>query len=155
MPQTGKCLWFLPTSFEVPDLHLDPERSLLRPTPLEGPDSFLTQRGLWFQSIPSTVVPLQLWSLLSQACSGLGHWPSLVSVNIPGLDPLLQRSLAWSWSHKGHWLRFTPLEILNSSVPELAEVLTLTPKPLVCTGVPVFHFCNSFYSNILEHMRYI
>ena len=39
-------------------------------------------------------------SLLSQAYFGLGCQLCPVSVN-PGLDPLLQKSLAWSWTCSG------------------------------------------------------
>ena len=41
---------------------------------------------------------------LSQACSGLGSWLSPVSVDVPVLDLLLQRSQNWEWSYKSLWL---------------------------------------------------
>ena len=43
---------------------------------------------------------------LSQACSGLGHWLSPVSANVPSLDLLLLlwSSLSQARSSLGHWL---------------------------------------------------
>ena len=60
------------------------------------------------------VFPSSQWSLLSQACCGPGCCLKHVSVNVPGLDSLLQRSLAWGWSCKGLWLRPTLSETPDS-----------------------------------------
>ena len=45
--RTHRGFWFLTILFDIPDLHLDPQRSWLRPTPSEDPDSRLDpQRSL-------------------------------------------------------------------------------------------------------------
>ena len=75
----------------------------------------------------------------SQAYSGLVCWLRPVFVNVPGLHPLLQRSLAWGWSCKGLWLYSTPSEVPESGVPRPAEDLPqayslrgprLMPRPI-------------------------
>ena len=83
-------------------------------TPLVTPCS---QRSLQsFSPLP--------WGLLSQACSSIGCQLQSVSVNGPGLDPFLKRSLAWGCSYKGLWLQSAPLDFLGSGVPRRAKDLT-------------------------------
>ena len=97
-----------------PKLIPDPQRSLVPAYSFRGPrltpgiSEFLGQ--IYFLGGPrlkprpqksllrpnsSVVAPLYLLllSLLSQACSSLGHWLSPVSVNVHAVDPLL---LLWS-----------------------------------------------------------
>ena len=91
------------------------------------------------------------WSLLSQACSGLDSRLRPVSVNVPGLDPLLCRSLLdlvsgsnlFSWSSQTQvclvlqriWLRFTSSEVPDSFLdPQMS--LTLAHSLRGCSPVP-------------------
>ena len=88
---------------------------------------------------------------ICRRCGKCQHWINecrstkdrSVSVTVPGLDLLLWRPLALSWSCKGLWLWSTPLEVFSSALPRPAEDLAqayslrglrLTPGPAEFSG---------------------
>lgn len=90
------------------------------PGPAEVSDSALLLQ--W--SIP-LLAPLEF------APSGLRWerlWFRTVSVDVPGRVSLLQKSLAWAWSHRVLWLRPTPLEVLDWTYDYTHRGLRLQPN---------------------------
>ena len=55
--------------------------------------------------------------------SSLACWLIFVSVKVPGLYLVLQKSLAWGWSCKGLWLQTTPSELPDLNMPRPTEDL--------------------------------
>lgn len=138
--------WLRPTLSEVPDTHLDPQGSLLRSNPWKVPDSCLNpQLSLAlahllsnFSSLPSSV---------ECAVSGM-LWPSPASTNVPGLNLF---SLQWSllpqtFSGLGCWLSLASVEFtLPQACSGPGRCLNPTPVEFVASGLlsSPFFFCQT------------
>ena len=101
---------FLPIPFDVPDKCPDPQRSWLRPTPSEAPDSHL---AYWFLPTPSEVpdscpdwqrfwLRPSSWEILDLCPDPQGFWLRSTPLKVPDSHPDPQRSLALAHSLSGY-----------------------------------------------------
>lgn len=121
-PMGVTCLGLLPLRLPVPWACLG-GGCLVRAATSEVTDSCLVQRmslalSCWLGPAPSVVSPLYLllWRLLFQARSGGCNLLRPVSVDVPGLGQVLQRSLPQACSLNGCSLVSAPLGVAASGM---------------------------------------
>ena len=111
------------------------------------PEAALQYRVTWGRlhlgPVPAEIVDSDLlcWRLLVLACSGGGCCLKPVSVNVPGLGLLLQRSLTWAQSCTVLWLGPAPLEVPELFMDQQRSLVVLFPQwslPSTCS-------CGGYY----------